>query len=76
MCLAIPGKIISINDSNPEMKMAKVSFSGVTKEVCVQWIDDPKVGDYVLTHVGFALTKIDEKEAEQTIKLLKDMGEI
>ncbi len=76
MCLAVPGKIISIDDSDPEMKMAKVSFAGVSKEICVQWIDDPKVGDYVLAHVGFALNKIDENDAAETIRLLREMGDI
>ena len=76
MCLAVPGKIISIDDNNPELKMAKVNFAGVSKDICVQWIDEPKVGEYVLAHVGFALSKIDEDDAEETIKLLKEMGDI
>ncbi|NOX64526.1 MAG: HypC/HybG/HupF family hydrogenase formation chaperone [Chlorobi bacterium] len=76
MCLAVPGKIISIDDNNPELKMAKVNFAGVSKDICVQWIDDPKVGEYVLAHVGFALSKIDEDDAEETIRLLKEMGDI
>lgn len=76
MCLAVPGKIISIDDNNPELKMAKVNFAGVSKEICIQWIDDPKVGEYVLAHVGFALSKIDEDDAEETIRLLKEMGDI
>ncbi len=76
MCLSVPGKIISIDESNPELKMAKVNFGGVSKDVCVQWIDNPKVGEYVLVHVGFALNKIDEKEADETIKLLKEMGDL
>ena len=76
MCLAIPGKIISIDDSNPELKMAKVSFAGVSKDICIQWIDNPQVGEYVLAHVGFALNKVDEKDAEETIQLLKDMGDL
>jgi hydrogenase expression/formation protein HypC len=76
MCLAVPGKIVSIDDSNPELKMAKVNFAGVSKDICIQWIDDPKVGEYVLAHVGFALNKVDEEDAEETIKLLKEMGDI
>jgi len=76
MCLAVPGKILSIDDSNPELKMAKVNFAGVSKDICVQWIDDPKIGEYVLAHVGFALNKIDESDAEETISLLKEMGDI
>ncbi len=76
MCLAVPGKIISINDSDPELIMAKVSFAGVSKNICLQWIDNPKVGEYVLAHVGFALNKIDEEDANETIKLLREMGDI
>jgi hydrogenase expression/formation protein HypC len=76
MCLAVPGKVVSIDESNPELKMAKVSFNGVAKEVCIQWLDDVKVGDYVLVHVGFALNKVDEKDAEETLKIFREMGEI
>lgn len=76
MCLAVPGKIVSIDESNPELKMAKVNFSGVSKEVCIQWLPDIAVGDYVLVHVGFALNKIDEKDAEETLRILREMGDI
>ena len=76
MCLAVPGKIVSIDESNPELKMAKVNFSGVSKEVCIQWLPDVAVGDYVLVHVGFALNKIDEKDAEETLRILREMGDI
>ena len=76
MCLAVPGKIVSIDESDPELKMAKVNFGGVNKNICIQWLPDVKVGEYVLAHVGFALNKIDEKDAEDTIKVLRDMGEL
>jgi hydrogenase expression/formation protein HypC len=76
MCLAVPGKVVSIDESNPELKMAKVNFSGVSKEVCIQWLDDVNVGDYVLVHVGFALNKVDEKDAEETLRILREMGGI
>jgi hydrogenase expression/formation protein HypC len=76
MCLAVPGRIIAIDESNPEKKMAKVDFSGLLKDVCIQWIEQPEVGDYVLTHVGFALNKIDQKEAEETLRIIKEMGNI
>jgi len=76
MCLAVPGKVTSIDESNPELKMAKVNFSGVSREVCIQWLDDVKIGDYVLVHVGFALNKIDEKDAEETLRILREMGDI
>jgi hydrogenase expression/formation protein HypC len=76
MCLAVPGKVTSINDSNPELKMAKVNFNGVTKDICIQWLPDVKIDDYVLVHVGFALNTIDEKDAIETIQMLKQMGDI
>ena len=76
MCLAVPGKVVSIDERNPELKMAKVNFSGVSKEVCIQWLPDVNVGDYVLVHVGFALNKIDEKDAEETLRILREMGDI
>ncbi len=76
MCLAVPGKVVSIDESNPELKMAKVNFGGVNKNICIQWLPEVKIGEYVLAHVGFALSKIDEKDAEDTIKILRDMGEL
>ena len=76
MCLAVPGKVTSINDSNPELKMAKVNFNGVTKDICIQWLPDVKIDDYVLVHVGFALNTIDEKDAIETLQMLKQMGDI
>jgi hydrogenase expression/formation protein HypC len=76
MCLAVPGKVLSIDDSNAELKMAKVDFAGVVKEVSVQWLPEVKVGDYVLTHVGMALNVVDEEDALETLKLLREMGEL
>ena len=76
MCLAVPGKVISIEQSDPELKMAKVDFAGIIKEVSVQWLPEVKVGDYVLTHVGMALNILDEAEAEETLRLLRELGEL
>ena len=76
MCLAVPGKIVSIDESNEELKMAKVNFGGVMKDICIQWLPDVQVGEYVLAHVGFALNKIDEKDAEETIEILRQMGDL
>jgi len=75
MCLAVPGKVLAIDDSNSELKMAKVDFGGVRKDICVQWIEDLKIGEYVLVHVGFALNKIDEKDALETLRLLREMDD-
>ena len=76
MCLAVPGKVLSIDESNPELRMARVDFSGVIKEVSVQWLPETRVGDYILAHVGMALNIIDEQEAQETLKLLRELGEM
>jgi hydrogenase expression/formation protein HypC len=66
MCLAVPGKIISIDFSVPELKMAKVDFGGIIKNICVQWVEIQE-GDYILAHAGMAISSIDKEEAEQTL---------
>ncbi len=76
MCLAVPGKVISIDESNPDLRMAKVDFSGMIKEVCVQWLPEVKEGDFVLAHVGMALNIVDENDALETLELLREMGEL
>ncbi len=76
MCLAVPGRVVSIDQTDAEMKMAKVNFSGIVKDVCVQWLPEVKEGDYVLAHVGMALNIVDEKDAMETLELLKELGEI
>lgn len=73
MCLAIPGKIIEIVDA--ENQIAKVDVGGVRRNINIGMIDDTQVGDYVLIHVGFAMTKIDEQQAEETLRVLKEIGE-
>ncbi|HEC43600.1 hypothetical protein LCGC14_2415420 [marine sediment metagenome] len=75
MCLAVPGKVISIDNSNPELMMAKVDFSGIIKEISVVWLPEAKVGDYILAHVGMALNTIDEEDAMETLRLLRELGE-
>lgn len=73
MCLAIPGKIVEI--VNVENQIAKVDIGGVRRNVNVGMLDDVVVGDYVLIHVGFAMTKIDEKEAAETLRVLEEIGQ-
>ncbi len=75
MCLAIPGKIVEIVDV--ENHIAKVDVGGVRRNVNVGLLDEDGIGigDYVLIHVGFAMSKIDEREAEETLRLLKEIGE-
>jgi hydrogenase expression/formation protein HypC len=72
MCLAIPGKVIEI-ESKSQPKMGKVSFGGIQKRVCLEWVPDVKIGDYVIVHVGFAISKMDEKEAMETLKLFEEI---
>ena len=75
MCLAIPGKIVGTYDRKG-VKMAKVDFGGVSRETCVEYVPAAKDGDYVLVHVGFALSIIDEEEAARTYKLLEELGQL
>ncbi len=76
MCLGVPGKIVSIEPNAVGMTMGKVSFGGVAKEVCLAYVPDAQVGDYVIVHAGFALNKLDEAEAMEVFALLKEMGEM
>ncbi len=73
MCLAIPGKIVEI--VSQENQLAKVDVGGVRRNVNIGMLDDVVVGDYVLIHVGFAMTKIDEKEAAETLRILDEIGQ-
>jgi hydrogenase expression/formation protein HypC len=75
MCLSLPGKIISI-DETAELRMAEVDFGGVKREVCVEWVPEANIGDYVLVHVGTALTVLDEESALESIAALTELGEI
>jgi hydrogenase expression/formation protein HypC len=77
MCLAIPGKLISISqDKKSEFKIGKISFDGIIKEANLSMLPEAKVGDYVLVHVGIAISVVDEEEAMQTFQYLKEIGEI
>jgi hydrogenase expression/formation protein HypC len=76
MCLGIPGKVLSIEPNSIGMTMGKVSFGGVAKEVCLAYVPEAAIGDYVIVHAGFALNKLDEEEAMEVFELLKEMGEI
>ena len=77
MCLGIPGQIIQIwTNQESGLPMAKVDFGGVGKEVCLALEPEAQVNDYVLVHVGFAISRIDEAEAKETLELLTQMGEL
>lgn len=75
MCLAIPGKIISIDRTEPELTMARVDFGGIIKNICIQWVDVEE-GDYVLAHAGMAIAVVDATEAEETLKDLQKLERI
>jgi hydrogenase expression/formation protein HypC len=76
MCLGVPGKILSVEQNALGMAMGKVSFGGVTKEVCLAYLPDVGVGEYVIVHVGFAISRVSEEEAQETFKLLAQLGEL
>ena len=75
MCLAVPGKITEIYQSN-DLLMGKIDFGGVVREACLAYVPEAKVGDYTIIHVGFALNIIDEKEALETLALLEEISEM
>jgi hydrogenase expression/formation protein HypC len=72
MCLGIPAKVIELYEANG-MKMAKVDFGGAVKEACMEYLPEVKVGDYTIVHVGFGLSILDEKEAFETMELLRQI---
>ena len=76
MCLAIPGKIVSVSGNDPLERMGKIDFGGTLKEASLAYVPDARVGDYVIVHVGFALSKVDEAEAQKVFDYLKRMGEL
>lgn len=75
MCLAVPGKIICIDRSLPELTMAQVDFGGIIKNICVEWVT-VETGDYILAHAGLAITRLDTHEAEETLKDLQKLSRL
>jgi hydrogenase expression/formation protein HypC len=73
MCLAVPGKILSIDYSIPELRMATIDFGGISKKICIQWVE-AGVGDYILAHAGMAITQVDPVEAEKTLNEFETMA--
>jgi hydrogenase expression/formation protein HypC len=73
MCLAVPGKIIEMYEVNG-LLMGKIDFGGVTREACLSYVPEAKIGDYTIIHVGFALNLIDEQEAMETLALLNEIS--
>jgi hydrogenase expression/formation protein HypC len=76
MCLGVPGRIVAMDDAAEGLAMGTVSFGGITKAVCLACVPEARVGDYVVVHVGFALTVVDAAEAERTLELLRELGEL
>ncbi len=76
MCLAIPGKVIEIEQNAQGVRMGKANFGGIVKQVCFEYTPQVQLGDYVLVHVGFALDKVDVEEAERTYSLLEEMNQL
>lgn len=75
MCLGIPGRITEVRSENG-LAMGRVDFGGVRKDVCLAYVPDAHVGDYVIIHVGFAISKVDEEEALRTLEILSEMGDL
>lgn len=76
MCLAVPGQVLEIEGTDPLNKSGKVSFGGVVKTVSLAYVNDIEVGDYVVVHVGFALSKVDEAAAQQTLSDLQQIAKL
>lgn len=73
MCLGVPGKVTAIYEAHG-VRMGKVDFGGIAKEVCLAYLPDIEVGDYTIVHVGFAITKLDEKSAQESLALFRELG--
>jgi len=73
MCLAVPGKVVEITGEG-ELRMGKVDFAGVQRQACLAYVPDVQLGDYVLVHVGFAISRIDEQAAQETLEALAEIS--
>ena len=74
MCLAVPGKIISISDEEPLLRMARVSFGGLIKQISLAYVPEAVIDDYVIVHAGFALSILDREEAQRTLDLVEQLN--
>jgi len=75
MCLAIPGKIISISHADPLFRSGIIDFSGVTKEISLAYVPESHIGDYVIVHAGFAIAMVDEQEAQASLQAFQELTE-
>lgn len=76
MCLAVPGRIVSISGEDPLERKGKINFGGIFKEVNLAYVPEAKVGDYAIVHVGFAISLVDKEEADKVFEYLDAMGEL
>lgn len=76
MCLAIPGRILSIDAADPLMRTGRVNFGGIVKEINLAYVPEAEVGHYVIVHVGFAISIVDEEEANRVFEYLREMDEL
>ncbi len=76
MCLAIPGKVTSLSGDDPLTRMGKIDFGGISKEVSLAFVPEAVLGDYVIVHAGFALSRVDEAEANTVFEYLREMEEL
>lgn len=75
MCLGIPGQLVSLADASG-LRMGKVKFGGIVRDTCLEYVPEATVGDYVIVHAGFAISRVDEEEAGRTYRLLEEMGQL
>ena len=75
MCLAVPGRLVEVMGET-EVRMGRVEFDGVMRQACLAYLPEARVGDYVLVHVGFAISRIDEEQAQETLQALRQIGEL
>lgn len=73
MCLAVPGKIVDVRDERGT-RMATIDFDGIRKEICLAYLPDMEVGEYAIVHVGFAISRVDEASALETLQMFRDLG--
>ena len=76
MCLAVPGKVVSVSGEDPLERTGKIDFGGILKEASLAYVPEAKIGDYVIVHVGFAISKMAEDEARKVFEYLKQMDEL
>lgn len=73
MCLGIPGRVIEVYDADG-VRMGRVDFAGIIKDVCLAYVPEVEVGDYTIVHVGFAITQLDEESAQESLRLFAELG--